>query len=103
MQEVAPALPEVPQAAGAAARHKLLVGALQQFISATHRDWYQATGQDITRGLANTLLAQQPRAQGGLLSVNFDPALLAFSHEVIEKSASTIHNAYNGMQYALQA
>ena len=46
------------------------------------RDWYATTPPKPTDGLALTLLAQEPRAGGGLLRVNFDRALLAFSEEV---------------------
>ena len=46
------------------------------------RDWYAATPPKPTDGLQLSLLAQETRAAGGLLRVNFDPALLAFSEEV---------------------
>ena len=52
------------------------------FVSrAARRDWYAATPAKPTDGLANALLAQEPRGAGGRLRVNFDPALLAFSEE----------------------
>ena len=47
----------------------------------TLRDWYAATPAKPTDGLANALLAQEPRGAGGRLCVNFDPALLTFSEE----------------------
>ena len=72
-----------------------------------HRDWYAATPPKPSDGLQASLLAQEPRAAGGLLRVNFDPALLAFSEEVspppdpgVASPCSTCHGANDMPRYA---
>eukprot|EP00884_Botryococcus_braunii_P014228 jgi/Botrbrau1/22806/Bobra.0132s0131.1 len=80
-QSVALLLPAVPAATETASTYEALHSSLSQAISSLHNEWYNSVDASLPLMLKANVLAQDK--SGGTLTVNFNPAALDASQEVL--------------------
>eukprot|EP00879_Flechtneria_rotunda_P019356 GHRR01020328.1.p1 GENE.GHRR01020328.1~~GHRR01020328.1.p1 ORF type:complete len:1679 (+),score=578.13 GHRR01020328.1:143-5179(+) len=98
---VKPMLPSVPEEADALTAYELTHQSMQQFIVNTHTEWFNTIDNSISKQLQDNLLTQD-KADRGLLSMNFNPQLLAMSQEVVHWERLRMAVPYIAMEIQAQ-